>query len=47
MNRYEKSKLLNDSSVLKFVTRWTDLNDLSRVEYSAIKKIRFKTSMLR
>ena len=42
------SKLLNDSSLSKFVTKkWVNVNDLSSGQYSASKKIMFKTSMLR
>ena len=41
------SKLLNDSSLSKFVTKkWVNVNDLSSGQYSASKKM-FKTSMLR
>ena len=48
MEYYKICKLLNDSSVSKFVTRkWIEVNDLSSGQYSANKNIRFKTSMLR
>ena len=48
MEHYEIYKLLNDSSVSKFVTKkWVEINDLSSGQYSASKNIRFKTSMLR
>ena len=41
------SKLLNDSTVSKFVTiKWIEANDLSSGQYSVNKNIRFKTSML-
>ena len=42
------SKLLNDSTLSIFVTRkWIEGNNLSTGQYSVIKKIRFKTEMLR
>ena len=48
MERYKISKLLNDSSVSKFVTKkWIEVNDLSNSQYSASKNITFRTSMLR
>ena len=48
MERYKISKLLNDSTVSKFVTKkWVEVNDLSSGQYSVNKNIRFKTSMLR
>ena len=48
MEHIKISKLLNDSSVLKCVTKkWIELNDLSFGQYSVNKNIRFKTSMLR
>ena len=48
MRHYKISKLLNDSTVLKFVTReWTEVNDLSGVQYYSNKNTRFKTRMLR
>ena len=47
MEHYKISKLLNDSTLSKFVTKkWTELNDLSNGKYTASKKIRLKTSML-
>ena len=48
MEHYKISKLLNDSTVSKFVTKkWIEVNDLSSGQYSVNKNIRFKTSMLR
>ena len=48
MECYKISKLLNDSTVSKFVTnKWVEVNDLSSGQYSVNKNIRFKTSMLR
>ena len=48
MERHKISKLLNNSTVSKFViTKWVEANDLSIGQYFAGKKIRFKTSMLR
>ena len=48
MEYHKLSKLLNDSTVSKFVTRkWIEGNDLSSGQYSANKNIRFKTTMLR
>ena len=48
MEHYKRSKLLNDSTVSKFVTRkWIEVNDLSVGQYSRKKNIRFKTAMLR
>ena len=42
------SKLLNDTTVSKFVTkRWFKVNYLSTGKYSANKNIGFKTPMLR
>ena len=42
MDHYKISKLLDDSSVSKFVTgKWTEVNDLSCGQYSANKKLRF------
>ena len=41
------SKLLNDSTVSKFVTRkWIEVNDLSNGQYSTNKNISFKIPML-
>ena len=48
MEHYKISKLLNDSTVSKFVIRkWIKINDLSSGQYSGNKNIRFKTSILR
>ena len=48
MEHYKISKLLNDSTVSKFVTKkWVEVNDLSSGQYSINKNIRFKTSILR
>ena len=48
MEHYKISKLLNDPTVSKFVTKkWVEVNDLSSGQYSDNKNIRFKTSMLR
>ena len=48
MGHYKISKLLNDSSVSKFVTKkWIKVNDLSGCQYFVNKNIWFKTSMLR
>ena len=48
MEHYKISKLLNDSTVSKFLTkRWIDVNDLASSQYSVTKNIKFKTSMLR
>ena len=47
MERYKISKLLNYSTLSKFVTKkWVEVNDLSSGQYSINKNIRFKTSML-
>ena len=44
MEHYKTSKLLNDSSVSKFVTKkWIELNDLSSGQYSVNRNM----SMLR
>ena len=44
MEQYKISKLLNSSSVSKFVTeKWVEVNDLSSSQYSINKNIRFKT----
>ena len=46
MEHYKISKLLNDSTVLKFMTKkW--IEDLSSGQYSVNKSIRFKTSTLK
>ena len=48
MEHHKISKLLNDSSVSKFVTRtWIKVNGLSGSQYYVNKNVRFKTSMLR
>ena len=48
MEHYKISKVLNDSTVSRFVTKkWVEVNDLSNGQYSDSKSIRFKTSMLR
>ena len=48
MEFYKISKLLDDLTVSKFVTRkWIKLNYLSHVQYSVNKYIRFKTPVLR
>ena len=48
MKHHKISKLLNDSTQSKFVTRkQTELNDLSGSQYSVNKNIRFKIAMLR
>ena len=47
MEHHNISKLLNDSTVSKFVTRiWIELNDLLHCQYSVNNNIRFKTPML-
>ena len=48
MEHYKIFKLLNNSTISKFVARkWIKVNDLSGGRYSVNKNIRFKTSMLR
>ena len=48
MEHYEISKLLNNSTISKFMTKkWIKVNDLASGQYSGSKNIRFKTSMLR
>ena len=53
MELYKISKLLNDSTTSKFVTRkWIKVNDLSFGQYSRnktirLKNIKYKTAMLR
>ena len=48
MEHHKISKLLKDSTVLKYFTRkWVEVNDLSSGQYSVNKNIRFKTVMLR
>ena len=47
MEHHKISKLLNDSTVSKIVTRrWIQINDWSGGQYSVNKNIRFKTPML-
>ena len=44
MEHYKIYKLLNNSSVSKFVTKkWIKVNDLSNSQHSVNKNIRFKT----
>ena len=48
IEQYKISKLLNDSTVSKFVTKkWVEVNDLSSGQCSVNKSIRFKNSLLR
>ena len=48
MEHYKISKLLNYSSVTKFLTKkWIKVNDLSGGQYSVNKNIRCKIAMLR
>ena len=48
MEHYKISKLLNESTVSKFVKRkWIEVNDLSGDQYSVNKNIRHKTPILR
>ena len=48
MKKNKKSKLLNNLTVSKLVTRkWVEVNDLSNGHYSVKRNIRFKTPMLR
>ena len=48
MEHYKISRLLNESTVSKFVTtKWVEVNDLPSSQYSDNKNIRFKSSMLR
>ena len=48
MEHYKRTKLLNDSTVSKFVTKkWIKMNNLSSDQYCVNKHISFKTSMLR
>ena len=48
MKHHKIYKLLNNSTVSKFVTRkWIEANDLSDGQYSVNENIRFKTPMLR
>ena len=47
MEHHKISKLLNDSTVSKIVTRrWIQINDWSGGQYSVNKNIRFKTPVL-
>ena len=47
MEHCKISKILNDSTVSKFVTaKWIEANDLSNGQYSIYKNISFKTPML-
>ena len=47
MDHYKISKLLNSSTVWKFVTKkWDEINALTSDRYSVNKNIRFKTWML-
>ena len=42
MEHYKTCKLLNDSTVAKFVKKkWIEVNDLSSGQYSSNKNIRF------
>ena len=48
MKRFKISKLLNDSTISKFVTKkCIEVNNLSSGQYSANKNIKFKTSMIK
>ena len=48
MKQHKISKLLNDSTVSKFVTRkWIEVKGLLGGQYSVDKNIRFKTPLLR
>ena len=48
MEHHEISRLLNDSTVAKSVSRkWIEVNDLSDGQYYVGKSIRFKTPLLR
>ena len=48
MEHHKISKLSNDSTVSKFVTRkWIEVNDSSGAQYSIKKNLRCKTPMLR
>ena len=48
MEHYKISKLLNDSTVSKFVIKnWVQVNDLSSGQYPVNKNTRSKTSILR
>ena len=42
MEQYKISKFINNSSVLKFVSsKWIEVNDLSRGQYSVNNNIKF------
>ena len=48
MEQNEKSKLLNDSTISKRITKkWIKVNDLSSRQYYVNKSIRFKASIVR
>ena len=48
MEHYKISKLSNDSTVSKFMTRkWIEVNDLLGVQNTVNNKIRFKIPVLR
>ena len=48
MEHHKIFKLLNDSTVSKFLTKkWIEVNKLLHAQYSVNKNIRFKTPMLR
>ena len=48
MEQNEKSKLLNDSTISKSITKeWIKVNDSSSRQYSVNKSIRFKASIVR
>ena len=48
MEHQQISRLSNDSTITKFVTRkWIEVNDLSGVQYSANKNRSLKTPVLR
>ena len=48
MEQNNLSKLLNDSTVSKFVTiKWIEGNDLPNGQYFVDENIRFKTTILR
>ena len=47
MEHYKTYKLLDDSTVSKFVTKkWIEVNNLSRRQYYVNKNTMFKTLML-
>ena len=48
MEHHQISKLLNNSTALKFETRkWSEVNDLSGAQNSVDKNIRFKTPVIK